>query len=121
MLLKKVFSFEAAHHLPHVDANNKCSRLHGHSFRVVVQVRGPVNEEKGWVLDFGEIRRLVEPIIDILDHRYLNEIEGLENPTSEHIAQWIWERLHPVLPILMSLEVYENPSSGCVYDGDRTL
>src|SRR3954453_12560046 len=93
MQIFKEFTFEAAHRLPCVPVGHKCSRLHGHSYRVEVHVGGQVNPDYGWVQDFGDIKRAFEPVHDLLDHRYLNEIEGLENPTSENVARWIWLHL----------------------------
>lgn len=113
----KEFSFEAAHRLPNVPPEHKCFRLHGHSFRCEVHVSGPLDAQLGWVLDFAELRAAVKPIIDQLDHRYLNEIEGLENPTSENLAIWIWERLRPSLPGLTRIVLRETCTSGCSYDG----
>lgn len=117
MLIYKEFNFEAAHRLPNVADGHKCARLHGHSFVVRVSVEGEVGAESGWVMDYGEITTLFEPIEKQLDHYYLNDIEGLENPTSENIARWIWDRLQPKLPILYSIEVKETCTSGCVYKG----
>ena len=113
----KEFRFEAAHRLPNVPATHKCARLHGHSFRVRVVVKGDVGETTGWVIDFDDIRVAFEPILARLDHYYLNEIDGLENPTSERLAEWIWIRLAPRLPGLARLEVMETCTSGCVYAG----
>ncbi|HEX6779115.1 MAG TPA: 6-carboxytetrahydropterin synthase QueD, partial [Ktedonobacterales bacterium] len=90
MEIFKEFTFEAAHRLPNVPPGHKCARLHGHSFRVEVHVRGPVDPETGWVMDFGDIKETFQPYYDQLDHNYLNEIAGLSNPTSEHLARWIW-------------------------------
>ena len=92
------FGFESAHRLPHVPEGHKCARLHGHSFRVAVHVEGPVDPELGWVVDFADVRDACEPLREQLDHRYLNEVEGLDNPTSEHLARWIWVRLVERLP-----------------------
>lgn len=117
MLIYKEFSFEAAHRLPNVPEGHKCARLHGHSFAVRVAVEGDVGADSGWVMDYGEIADLFEPIENQLDHYYLNDIEGLENPTSENIARWIWDRLRPRLPILHSIEVKETCTSGCIYKG----
>lgn len=117
MELFKEFTFEAAHRLPNVPEGHKCARLHGHSYRVVVHVEGPVDEELGWVIDFGDISSVVKPVIADLDHYYLNDIPGLENPTSEVLAQWIWERLGPSLPLLSAIVVRETCTSGCVYRG----
>lgn len=118
MEIFRSFTFEAAHHLPNVPADHKCRRLHGHSFRVVVRVAGPVGEDTGWVMDFADIKAACKPVHEALDHRYLNEIPGLENPTSERIARWIWARLHPTLPGLSAIEVRETCTAGCVYRGD---
>jgi len=115
--LTRDFTFEAAHLLPKVPMGHKCSRLHGHSFRVEITVEGEVVEETGWFLDYGVIATLVEPVRGKLDHYYLNEIPGLENPTSENLARWIWERLKPSLPSLVRIAVHETCESRCEYEG----
>ena len=119
MELFKVFKFDAAHRLPCVGEQHKCSEIHGHSFRIEVHISGHVDPRFGWVIDFADIRRAVEPILDQLDHKYLNDVEGLNNPTSENIAQWIWERLCIGLPQLSKIVVQESPESGCVYRGEK--
>lgn len=111
------FTFEAAHRLPNVPPGHKCERLHGHSFRVRVTVAGPIHPTLGWVIDFADLKQAFAPLHDRLDHRYLNEIEGLENPTSEVLAQWIWDRLAPELPGLSQVEVRETCTTGCAYRG----
>lgn len=115
--LVKEFRFEAAHRLPNVPEGHKCARIHGHSFKVEVSIRGPVNPVTGWFLDYDVVDRAWRPIHDRLDHRYLNEIEGLENPTSEHLARWLWERLLPVLPALERVSVWETCDARCEYEG----
>ena len=117
MELFKEFGFEAAHHLPNVPEGHKCARLHGHSFRVAVHVEGDVDAGSGWVMDFADLRDAFAPVFERLDHRYLNEIAGLENPTSEVLAMWIWERLAPALPGLSQITVKETCTSGCTYRG----
>jgi 6-pyruvoyltetrahydropterin/6-carboxytetrahydropterin synthase len=117
MEIFKEFTFEAAHRLPNVPEGHKCARLHGHSFRVAVYVSGEIGAQTGWVMDFAEIKAAFAPLYDALDHRYLNEIDGLENPTSENLARWIWEKLKPRLPELSRLVVHETCTSGCVYTG----
>ena len=117
MLLHKQFRFEAAHRLPNVPAGHKCARLHGHSFAVTVWVSGDVGAQTGWVVDFAEITAAFAPLLDQLDHRYLNEIAGLDNPTSEILAMWIWDRLAPTLSGLAQIDVHETCTSGCRYDG----
>lgn len=111
------FKFEAAHRLPNVPTDHKCSRLHGHSYQVQVHVKGPIEDKSGWVIDFGNIKDACKPIIDRLDHYYLNEIEGLENPTSERLAAWIWNELASSLPMMSAVMVRETCTSGCVYRG----
>lgn len=115
----KEFTFEAAHRLPHVPEGHKCFRLHGHSFRVEIHVGGEVDPATGWIMDFGDIKAAFKPLHADLDHRYLNEIEGLENPTSENLAKWIWERMRRVVPGLCRVVVRETCTSGCAYEGDR--
>lgn len=110
------FTFEAAHRLPRVPEGHKCARLHGHSFRVEIHVSGPTDPRTGWVMDFAELRAAFAPLHDQLDHRYLNEVAGLENPTSENLARWIWDRLVRELP-LARVVVRETCTSGCVYSG----
>ena len=117
MEIFREFTFEAAHRLPHVPPGHKCARLHGHSYRVVVHVEGPVGSGTGWVQDFGYLACAMAPLLARLDHYYLNEIDGLDNPTSEVLAQWIWDRLHPALPDLSQIVVRETCTSGCVYRG----
>ncbi len=116
--LAKTFFFEAAHHLPYVPPDHKCRRLHGHSYRVEIVVRGDVDRELGWLMDFDQIRQAFEPIRLQLDHYYLNEIPGLENPTSEILARWIWERLAPTLPCLYRVSIAETCTSACHYYGE---
>lgn len=111
------FNFEAAHRLPNVPEGHKCSRLHGHSYQFTVHVAGPLHPLYGWVLDFGDLKKAVNPIIDELDHYYLNEIPGLENPTSEVLAQWLWARIRPDMPELTQITVRETCTSGCIYRG----
>ncbi|HEX5076019.1 MAG TPA: 6-carboxytetrahydropterin synthase QueD [Gemmatimonadaceae bacterium] len=118
MRLYKDFSFEAAHRLPNVPTGHKCARLHGHSFQVRVSVDGPVGDRTGWVMDFAELKEAFRPVHDQLDHRYLNEIAGLENPTSENVARWIWRQLRPSLPGLAEVEVRETCTTGCIYGGE---
>jgi len=118
MRLFKEFTFEAAHRLPNVPAEHKCSRLHGHSFVVKISVDGAVGETTGWVMDFGEIKVAFKPILERLDHYYLNDIPGLENPTSENLARWIWKELIATLPQLSEIEIRETCTSGCIYRGD---
>lgn len=117
MEIYKEFTFEAAHLLPNVPPGHKCSRLHGHSYRVIVHLDGDIDEDAGWVTDFADISCATKPVIAQLDHYYLNEIPGLENPTSEVVAMWIWERVAPLLRQLSQVSVRETCTSGCNYRG----
>lgn len=117
MEIFREFTFEAAHRLPQVPEGHKCARLHGHSYRLEVHVRGEVDPTAGWVMDFADIKAAVKPVIEQLDHYYLNEVPGLENPTSENLARWAWERLADTLP-LSAIVVRETCTSGCVYRGE---
>ncbi len=118
MEIFKRFRFEAAHRLPNVPPDHKCFRLHGHSFEVELAVVGPVGDQSGWVIDFADIARAFEPIHKALDHRCLNDVEGLENPTSELLCRWIWARIKPELPLLRAVSVRETCTAGCTYRGD---
>ncbi|MEQ1580596.1 MAG: 6-carboxytetrahydropterin synthase QueD [Steroidobacteraceae bacterium] len=117
MEIFRVFTVEAAHRLPNVPAGHKCSRLHGHSFRIEVHVGGPVDPATGWVMDFADLKRAFAPTFDRLDHHYLNEIDGLENPTSENLARWVWAEIKPVVPGLIRIVIHETCTSGCSYSG----
>tara|TARA_Y100000739_G_scaffold63349_1_gene52392 strand:+ start:211 stop:573 length:363 start_codon:yes stop_codon:yes gene_type:complete len=117
MEIYKDITFEAAHLLPNLPAGHKCSRLHGHSFLVRITLNGPIDKETGWVEDFADIKKAFQPIYDELDHNYLNNISGLENPTSENLAKWIWDKLENDLDYLTAIEVKETCSSGCIYRG----
>lgn len=113
----KEFMFEAAHYLPHVPPGHKCGRLHGHSFLVRLYVEGDIDPHTGWIIDFSDIKAAFKPIYDRLDHYYLNDIEGLENPTSEVLAKWIWRELKPSLTLLSKVEIKETCTAGCIYQG----
>lgn len=116
--LAKTFTFEAAHALPSFPPGHKCRRLHGHSFRIDVIVAGEVDPARGYLLDYGDIKAACEPVRLQLDHFYLNEIPGLENPTAEQLAVWIWQRLRPALPLLAEVVVHETCTSRCEYRGE---
>jgi 6-pyruvoyltetrahydropterin/6-carboxytetrahydropterin synthase len=116
-VLTKRFRFDAAHFLPMVPEGHKCRRLHGHGFEVEISVRGEVDPVLGWVIDYGEMSAATRTVLDPLDHGFLNAIPGLENPTSELLAVWIWERLQPRLPLLYRVTIFETCQSRCEYEG----
>jgi 6-pyruvoyltetrahydropterin/6-carboxytetrahydropterin synthase len=115
--LTKDFSFEAAQTLPNVPEGHKCRRMHGHSFKLEVSVEGEVDPATGWFYDHAEISRAMNPLLEQLDHSYLNEIPGLENPTIEKMCGWFWEKLSPFLPGLSEIVIHETPSARCSYRG----
>ena len=118
MEIFKVFTIEAAHRLPNLPADHKCSRLHGHSFKIEIHCGGELQEPYGWVQDFSDIKKIFRPYYDQLDHHYLNDLPGLENPTSENLAKWVWQKLKPLMPNLLKIVIRETCTSGCVYKGE---
>ena len=118
MELRKSFQFEAAHLLPRLPKSHKCRRLHGHSFKVEIVVTGECDRKLGWLMDYADVSKAFEPVWGKLDHRYLNDIPGLENATSENVAAWIWKKLKPKLPLLTEIVVAETCQSRCVYRGE---
>ena len=119
MELRKRFWIEAAHYLPRVPAGHKCGRLHGHSFRIDLYIQGEVDAKTGWVMDFATISEYFQPCFEQLDHCCLNDIAGLENPTSENLARWIWQRLHKKLPQLSAIKIQETCTAACIYRGEE--
>jgi len=117
----KDFQFEAAHVLPNVPAGHKCGRLHGHSFKFQVALSGTPDPVTGWIEDFGDVKAKVLPTYNRLDHHFLNDIPGLENPTSENLASWLWEELKPSLPTLVSVTVWETCTCGATFDGNLSV
>ena len=118
MEIFKEFTFESAHRLPNVPPDHKCGRLHGHSFKVELWLKGPIGDGSGWVMDFGDVKKAFDPFYKKLDHHYLNDVPGLENPTSEVLAKWIWDNVRPHLTLLSRVVVRETCTSGCVYAGE---
>ena len=118
MILYKHFTFDAAHFLPNLPDGHPCKQLHGHTYHLTVFVEGKLLKNEGWVLDFKDLKSAVDPVIKRLDHRFLNELEGLANPTSEMLAMWIWEQVKPHLPQLKKVELKETPGSGVIYEGE---
>jgi 6-pyruvoyltetrahydropterin/6-carboxytetrahydropterin synthase len=116
--LTKDFCFESAQTLPKVPADHKCGKMHGHSFRVEISIKGEVDPATGWVYDHAVISQAMKPLVARLDHAYLNEIPGLENPTIENMAAWFWAKLEPLCPGLCEIVIHETPTARCVYRGD---
>lgn len=119
MEIFKQFTIEAAHRLPHVPEGHKCGRLHGHSFGIEVHVDGPVDPATGWVMDYADIKAAFAPLFDRLDHHYLNDVDGLDNPTSENLARWVWQHLQPSVPSLSQVVVRETCTGGVVWRGEQ--
>lgn len=120
MKITQAFTFEAAHRLPHVPVTHRCHRMHGHSYRVELRLEGNVDPHSGFVIDFFDVEAAFQPLLQRLDHYCLNEIEGLENPTAEHIAMWIYDRVKPALPQLDAVLVFETPQCWAEYNGGAT-
>ncbi len=117
MTIFKEFNFDSAHFLPNVPDGYKCKGIHGHTYRMTIYFEGDLDEQFGWVIDFAEIKNEVNPIIKSIDHKLLNDIEGLENPTCEVIAIWIWNKIKQRIPLLCRIELFETLTSGVVYEG----
>ncbi len=117
MVIYKKFAFDSAHFLPNVPEGHKCKNMHGHTYHLTVYLEGDLDTELQWVMDFKELKDVVKPVIERIDHQLLNDIQGLENPTAERIVVWIWEQIQPKLPLLSKLELNETPTSGAIYEG----
>jgi 6-pyruvoyltetrahydropterin/6-carboxytetrahydropterin synthase len=117
MKITQAFTFEAAHRLPHVPQEHRCHRMHGHSYGVRLELEGAVDPTTGFVVDFFDIESVFAPLLARLDHQCLNEVDGLENPTAENIAVWIWNRIKPSLPRLSQVTVHETTDCWVEYDG----
>jgi 6-pyruvoyltetrahydropterin/6-carboxytetrahydropterin synthase len=118
MLLYKEFTFDSAHFLPNVPDGHKCKNIHGHTYRLRVWLQGKPDPHFGWIIDFAELKKIIKPVVTQLDHKLMNDIPGLENPTCELIAVWIWDRLKPALPAMHRIELHETPTSGVIYEGE---
>jgi len=118
MRIYKEFKFDSAHWLPNVPLEHKCANMHGHTYIIEIHVEDELDPNLGWVLDYTDLKNAVKPLIQQLDHRVLNEIEGLENPTAEHIALWFWNQIKPNLSQLSQVVVKENPTNVCIYSGE---
>ena len=118
MVIFKKFSFDSAHFLPNVPDGHKCKNIHGHTYHLTVFIEGGLEGELAWVMDFADIKKVINPIIKSVDHKLLNEIEGLENPTCEVIAIWLWDQIKPQIPGLKKIQLDETPTSGAIYTGE---
>jgi len=118
MTIFKQFTFDSAHYLPNVPETHKCRAIHGHTYRLTIYLTGSLHPQLGWVMDFSDLKKVVGPVIDQVDHKMLNNVPGLENPTCELLAQWLWNAIKPSIPQLSKIELYETPTSGVVYEGD---
>jgi len=117
MLIFRHFTFDAAHYLPNVPAGHKCKEIHGHTYKLTIYIEGQPNKDMGWIIDFAEVKQRMEPIIGSVDHKFLNKIEGLENPTCELLTIWLWNKIIAVIPNLSRIELNETPTSGAIYSG----
>lgn len=117
MIIFKHFHFDSAHFLPKVPEGHKCKEIHGHTYKLTLEFEGEINPEMGWLIDFAEIKKTVNPLIDLVDHKLLNNIKGLENPTCELIAKWFWNKISPQLPLLSKVTLNETTTSGVIFKG----
>ena len=117
MIIYKQFTFDSAHFLPNVPEGHKCRALHGHTYQLTIFLEGNVCKDAGWLIDFTDLKKAVRPVLELVDHKYLNEIPGLENPTAEMFAIWLWDRVKPLMPELQRIELKETPTSGVIYEG----
>ena len=115
-MIFKQFTFDSAHFLPLVSAGHKCRQVHGHTYKLTIFIEGPVDPASGWVADFADIKRTVGDTLELVDHKFLNDVDGLENPTCELLAVWLWDRIRKTLPLLKKIELWETPTSGVVYE-----
>ena len=119
MIVYKKFNIESARSIPNLPKTHPCHHIHGHSFKIIISVKGPVNKQNGFVVDFQDIDDAFSSFKKELDHSYLNDIEGLQNPTSENICIWIWDKIQSSLPNIYKIEIKETDSTGCIYKGER--
>jgi 6-pyruvoyltetrahydropterin/6-carboxytetrahydropterin synthase len=115
--LKQHFQIESARFLPNLPKSHPCSNVHGHSFKIILTLKGPVDEKLGWLMDYHEINQVMQPILKELDHKVLNEVAGLENPTSENLSKWIYDKVILKISILTEVNISETPTTECVYRG----
>ncbi|UOF02115.1 6-carboxytetrahydropterin synthase QueD [Bdellovibrio reynosensis] len=113
--LKQHFQIESARFLPNLPKEHPCSRMHGHSFKIILTLVGNLDPQLGWVIDYNDIQAKMKPLIEQLDHRVLNEVDGLPNPTSELLAKWIFDRVVLTLPEVIRVTVLETPFTECSY------
>jgi 6-pyruvoyltetrahydropterin/6-carboxytetrahydropterin synthase len=116
-MIYKQLTFDAAHFLPHVPETHKCKNIHGHTYHLTFYVDGELDKNLGWIIDYSDLKEIIQPVIDKVDHHFLNEIPGLENPTCEIISIWLWNQIKPILPQLKRIELKETPTSGAIYEG----
>jgi 6-pyruvoyltetrahydropterin/6-carboxytetrahydropterin synthase len=117
MIIYKVFRFDSAHYLPNVPKDHKCGGMHGHTYMLKVYLEGETGKQTGWVMDYTLLKSAVKPLVHQLDHKVLNTVSGLENPTSENLCIWFWGKIKPLLPELVKIELNETPDSGVIYEG----
>lgn len=118
MIIFKQFTFDAAHFLPHVPDGHKCKNIHGHTYKLTVFFKDELHEHLGWVCDFADVKKIIKPVIELVDHKLINQLPGLENPTCEVLTIWFWKQIKPLLPTLHKIELYETPTSGAIYMGE---
>ena len=118
MIIYKKYFFDAAHFMPNFEKTHKYSKVHGHSYEMIIKISGNPDKKNNWIINYDEIDNIIIPIVNQLDHRTLNEISGLENPTAENIAKWFWKKIKKKIINLTSIEIYRPRIGGCIYEGE---
>ncbi|RYZ65019.1 MAG: 6-carboxytetrahydropterin synthase [Proteobacteria bacterium] len=113
--LKQHFQIESSRFLPNLEKSHPCSRMHGHSFKIILTLVGEADARLAWVIDYNDIQSRMKPILDRIDHRTLNEVPGLENPTSEMLTKWVYDEALRVLPQVTRVTIAETPFTECSY------
>tara|TARA_B100001093_G_scaffold484995_1_gene518928 strand:+ start:444 stop:800 length:357 start_codon:yes stop_codon:yes gene_type:complete len=117
MIIYKNFFFDAAHYMPNFPKDHKYRKIHGHSYELKIHIHGDLTAENEWVMDLENINKHVDPLLKLIDHNLLNDIKGLENPTSENIAKWFWKELKKKIPSISKVEINRPRIGGCIYQG----
>ncbi len=117
MTIFRVFTFDSAHFLPNVPEGHKCGNIHGHTYKLIVHLTGKLDENYGWLMDFAELKSKINTVLSLIDHKLLNDVDGLKNPTCENLAVWLWDRIKLTVPLLDKIELNETPQSGVIYCG----
>ena len=118
MIIYKKYYFDAAHFMTNLKKGHKYTKVHGHSYEKIIKISGNLDKTNNWILNYDDIDEIVNPLLQKIDHKTLNDIKGLEKPTSENLAKWFWERIRKKIVNLESIEIIRPRIGGCIYSGD---